>query len=82
MLGCVVLRALAPAPIKALLPWSTCENLEPADLDDGFNAIRIVLAGEKPANALYDFAAYVGCSFSLFKVSTMDVDQKSIAPPC
>jgi hypothetical protein len=45
--------------------------LEPADFDDGFNAARIVrVAGEQAAlDALYDNAAYVGCSFGRFKVS-------------
>mgnify|MGYP000205424127 CR=1 FL=1 len=55
--------------------------MEPADLFDGFNAIRIVrVAGEKPAlDALYDYAAYVGCSFGLSKVS-VEMDQKSLTP--
>jgi hypothetical protein len=47
LLACVVLRGLAPAPLEALLLqrplfWNVSfENLEPADLFDGFNAIRI-----------------------------------------
>ena len=55
LLACVVLRALAPAPIEVLLPLSplfwnaSFENLVPTDLYDGVDAIRIVrAAGEKP----------------------------------
>jgi hypothetical protein len=55
--------------------------LEPADLSAWFNAIRIVrFAVDKPAlDALYDYAAYVGCSFGLLKVS-LEVDQKPKTP--
>jgi hypothetical protein len=44
-------------------------------------SIRIVcVAGEKPAvDALYDYAAYVGCSFGLFKVS-VELNQKPMTP--
>jgi hypothetical protein len=64
-------------PDKFLLPsgplfwYVSFENLEPADLDDGVSAIRIVrVAGEKPdLDTLYDFAAYVGCSGCPLEVS-------------
>ena len=55
--------------------------MEPADLDDCFDAIRIVhVAGEKPTlDALYDNAAYVGSRFGLSKVS-VKVNQKPMTP--
>jgi hypothetical protein len=42
-------------------PLLSIEDSEPADLDDGFNAIRIVcVGGEKPIlDTLNDYAAYV-----------------------
>jgi phosphatidylglycerophosphate synthase len=57
--------------------------LDPTDLFDGFIAIRIVrFTGEKTfLDALYDYAAYVGCSFGLFEVS-VEVDQKPLTPRC
>ena len=57
------------------------ENVEPTDLGDGVDAIKIVrVAGEKPVlDALYDYAAEVGCNFGLFKVS-VEVDHKPLAP--
>jgi hypothetical protein len=57
------------------------KDLESADLDDYFNAIRIVrVAGEKPAlYALHDYSAYIGCISCLCKVS-VEVDQKSMTP--
>ncbi len=89
LLACVVLRGLAAAPLEALLLqrplfWNVSfENLEPADLFDGFNAIRIVcVADEKPVlDAHCDYGAYVGCSFGLRKVF-VEVDQKSMTPRC
>ena len=55
--------------------------MEPADLGAWFNAIRIVrVAVEKQAlDALYDYAADVGCRFGLSKVS-LEVDQKPNTP--
>jgi hypothetical protein len=47
------------------------QDLEPADVNDGFHAVRIVrVADEKAAlTALYDYTKYVGCRSGLFKVS-------------
>jgi hypothetical protein len=82
-LACVVLFALSS--IEGRLPWSpivgyvSFEYLKPADLGDCFNAIGIVrVAGEKKAlDALYDYAAYVGWSYGLCKVS-VEMDQKPL----
>jgi hypothetical protein len=55
--------------------------LEPADLGGCFKASKIVrVAGEKPAlSALYDYAAYVVCSFGLSNVF-VEMDQKPLTP--
>jgi hypothetical protein len=84
-LACVVLFTLSS--IESLLPRSpvvwyvSFEDLEPANLGGCFDAVGIVrVAGEKPVlNALYDYAADVGCSFGLSKVS-VEVDQKPLTP--
>jgi hypothetical protein len=56
LINCVVLYAFALTSIETLLPLSPLvwyvafKNLEPVDLNDGFNAIMIVrAAGEKLA---------------------------------
>jgi hypothetical protein len=56
LLTCAVLCAFALTSIETLLPWTSLvwfvafENLKPADLNDGFQAIRIVrVADEKSA---------------------------------
>jgi hypothetical protein len=60
--------------------WRISEEIV-AFLGGSFDAVGIVrAAGEKPAlNALYDYAAYVGCSFGLSKVS-VELDQKPLTP--
>jgi hypothetical protein len=56
--------------------------LEPADLFYGFNALRVVVAVEKPIlDALDDHAAYVGCGVGLSKVS-LEENQEPISPLC
>jgi hypothetical protein len=72
--------------VEGLLPFSpivwyvSFGDLKQADLDDYFNAIRIVrVAGEKqPLDTLHD-AAYAGSSLGLCEVS-VEVNQKTMTP--
>jgi hypothetical protein len=67
LLTCGILRALTSAAKESLLPKSTLlnvafENLEPADLGDCFNAVRIIrVPGETSSRYPFDCAAYVSC---------------------
>jgi hypothetical protein len=66
LLACTLFLAVTLSSVEGLLPFSpiiwyvSFEDLKPADLDDHFNAIRIVrVAGEKAAlDTLCDDAAY------------------------
>jgi hypothetical protein len=63
VLTSAAIEALAQSPLF----WDVSfENLEPADLGDCFNAVRIIrVSGEKPVPSC---AAYVSCSVGLFQV--------------
>jgi hypothetical protein len=64
--------------------WNVAfEDLEPADLENGIRAIRIVrVAGEKPIlDTIYDYVAHVVCSVGICKVP-LQMYQEPVTPTC